>query len=61
MLQAIPDDMKVYLGKDSGNATEEMTAIRTAARGVQRRSEGVKHTPKLFMENFFSSPACLKT
>jgi hypothetical protein len=48
-------DMKVYLGKDSDSATEDMTATRVTVRSLVRRVEGVGH--KLFMDNFFSSPA----
>jgi hypothetical protein len=48
-------DMKVYLGKDSDNATEDMTATHATVQSLVRRVEEVGH--KLFMDNLFSSPA----
>jgi hypothetical protein len=48
-------DMRVYLGKDANTATKEMTATHATVRNLTRRVEGVG--PKLFMDNFFSSPA----
>jgi len=46
-------DMKVYLGKDSCSATDDMTATHAAVRHLTCRVEGLGH--KLFMDNFFSS------
>jgi len=46
--------MKVYLGKDSRSATDDMTATHRAVRHLTCRVEGLGH--KLFMDNFFSSP-----
>ena len=43
--------MRVYLGKDSQSATDDMT---TTHSHLTRRVEGLGH--KLFMDNFFSSP-----
>jgi hypothetical protein len=48
-------DMRVYLGKDAHTATKEMTATHATVRHLTRRVEGVRH--KMFMDNFFSSPA----
>ena len=47
-------DMRVYLGRDSHSATDDMTATHTIVRLLTSRVEGVGH--KLFMDNFFSSP-----
>jgi len=47
-------DMKVYLGKDSRSATDNMTATQATVRHLTCRFEGLGH--KLFMGNFFSSP-----
>jgi hypothetical protein len=47
-------DMRVYLGKDSDTATDDMTATHTTVRHLTSRVEGVGH--KIFMDNFFSSP-----
>ena len=47
-------DMKVYLGKDSRSATDDMTATHATVRHLTSRVEGLGH--KLFMDNFFSSP-----
>ena len=47
-------NMKVYLGKDSHAATDDMTATRATVRHLTSRVEGLGH--KLFMDNFFSSP-----
>ena len=46
--------MRVYLGKDSHSATDEMTATHATVRHMTRRVEGLGH--KIFMDNFFSSP-----
>jgi hypothetical protein len=46
-------DMRVYLGKDSRFATDDMTATHATVRHLTRRVEGLGH--KLFMDNFFSS------
>jgi hypothetical protein len=46
--------MRVYLGKDSHCATDDITATHATARHLTRRVEGLGH--KLFMDNFFSSP-----
>ena len=46
--------MRVYLGKDSQSATDDMTATHATVRHLTRRVEGLGH--KLFMDNFFSSP-----
>jgi hypothetical protein len=47
-------DMRVYLGKDSRSATDDMTATHATVRHLTCRVEGLGH--KLFMDNFFSSP-----
>ena len=47
-------DMKVYLGRDSCSATDDMTATHATVRHLTCRVEGLGH--KLFMDNFFSSP-----
>ena len=47
-------DMKVYLGRDSHYATDDMTATHAAVRHLTCRVEGLGH--RLFMDNFFSSP-----
>ena len=52
-------DMKVYLGRDSHSATDDMTATHTAVRHLTSRVEGLGH--KLFMDNFFSLPRFLTT
>jgi hypothetical protein len=46
--------MRVYLGKDSCSATDDMTATQATIRHLTRRVEGLGN--KLFMGNFFSSP-----
>ena len=46
--------MKVYLGRDSRSATDNMTATHANVRRLICRFEGLGH--KLFMNNFFSSP-----
>jgi len=50
-------DMRVYLGKDSCSATDDMTATHATVRHLTCRVEGLGY--KLFMENFFSSPRLL--
>jgi hypothetical protein len=47
-------DMRVYLGKDSHSATDDMTATHATVRHLTHRVEGLGL--KLFMDNFFSSP-----
>jgi len=47
-------DMKVYLGKDSDSATDDMTATHATVRHLTCRVEGLGH--KIFMDNFFSPP-----
>jgi len=47
-------DMRVYLGKDSRSATDDMTATHATVRHLTCTVEGLGH--KLFMDNFFSSP-----
>jgi len=46
--------MRVCLGRDSGSATDEMTATHATVRHLTSRVEGLGH--KIFMDNFFSSP-----
>jgi hypothetical protein len=45
--------MRVYL--DAQTATKEITATHVTVTNLTRRVERVGH--KLFMDNFFSSPA----
>jgi len=47
-------DMRVYLGRDSCSATNDMTATHATVRHLTSRVEGLGH--KIFMDNFFSSP-----
>ena len=47
-------DMKVYLGRNSHFATDDMIATHATVRRLTCRVEGLGH--KLFMDNFFSSP-----
>ena len=47
-------DMRVYLGRDSHSATDDMTATHTAVGHLTSRIESLGH--KIFMDNFFSSP-----
>ena len=47
-------DMKLYLGRDSHSATDDMTATHVTVRHLTSRVEGLGH--KIFMDNFFSSP-----
>jgi hypothetical protein len=47
-------DMRVYLGRDSDSATDDITATHTTVIHLTRRVEGLGH--KIFMDNFFSSP-----
>ena len=47
-------DMRVYLGRYSHSATDEMIAQHTAVRHLTCRVEGLGH--KIFIDNFFSSP-----
>jgi hypothetical protein len=44
-------DMRVYLGKDSRSATDNMTATHATVRHLTCRAEGLGY--KLFMDNFF--------
>ena len=46
-------DMKVYFGKDSRSATDDMTATHATVRHLTCRVEGLGH--RLFMDNLFSS------
>ena len=47
-------DMRVYLGRDSHSATDDMTARHANVRHVTSRVEGLGH--KIFVDNFLSSP-----
>ena len=47
-------NMKVYLGRDSSSATDDMTATHATVRHLTCRVEGLGN--KLFMDNFFSLP-----
>ena len=47
-------DMRVYLGKDSHCATDDMTATEATVRHLTCRVEGLGH--KMFMDNFVSFP-----
>ena len=47
-------DMRMYLGRDSHSATDDMTATHATVRRLTNRVEGLGH--KIFMDNFFSSP-----
>jgi len=47
-------DMRMYLGKDSHSATDDMTATHATVRHLTSKVEGLRH--KIFMDNFFSSP-----
>ena len=44
--------MRVYLGKDSQSATDEMTTTHATVRHLTRRVEGLGQN--LFIDNFFS-------
>ena len=46
--------MKVYLGRDSCSATDDMIATHATVRHLTCRVEGLGH--KLYIDNFFSSP-----
>jgi len=46
--------MRVYLGRDSHFATDNMTATHTTVRHLTSKVEGLGH--KIFVDNFFSSP-----
>ena len=46
--------MKVYLGRDSHSATDDITATHATVRHLTCIVEGLGH--KIFMDNFFSSP-----
>jgi hypothetical protein len=46
-------DMRMYLGRDSHSATDDMTATHATGRHLTSTVEGLGH--KLFMDNFFSS------
>ena len=46
--------MRVYLGRDSRSATDDMTATRATVRHLTSRVEGLGH--KIFMDNSFWSP-----
>jgi len=47
-------DMRVYLGRDSHSATDDMTATHATVRHLTCQVEGLGH--KIFMDDFFSSP-----
>jgi len=47
-------DMRVYLGRDSCSATDDMTATHATVRHLTSTVEGLGH--KIFMDNFFPSP-----
>ena len=47
-------DMRLYLGRDSHSATDDMTATNVTLRHLTCRVEGLGC--KIFMDNFFSSP-----
>ena len=51
--------MRVYLGKDSQSATDDMTATHATVRHLTYRVEGLGH--KLFMNNFFHHQDFLMT
>jgi len=46
--------MRVYLGRDSHSATDDMTATHATVGHLTSRVQGLGH--KIFMDNFFSSP-----
>ena len=46
--------MRVYLGKDSHSATDDMSATHATVRHLNHRVDGLGH--ELFMDNLFSSP-----
>ena len=46
--------MRVYLGKDSQSAPDDMTATHATVRHLTSRVQGLEY--KIFMDNFFSSP-----
>jgi len=46
-------DMRVYLGRDSHSATDDVTATHATVRHLACRVECLGH--KMFMDNFFSS------
>jgi len=47
-------DMRVYLGRDSHSATDDITATLATVRHLTSRVQSLGH--KIFMDNFFSSP-----
>ena len=47
-------NMRLYLGRDSHSATDDMTATHATVRRLTSRVEGLGY--KIFMDNFFSSP-----
>jgi len=47
--------MSVYLGKQWQHATAQITAMHGTMLQVIRRVEGLGH--KIFMDNYFTSPA----
>jgi hypothetical protein len=49
------DSMTMYLGKDRNCAIPSMTATHATVKGLTARIEHLGH--KLYMGNFFSSPA----
>ena len=52
-------DMRVYMGRDSHSATDDMTATHTTVRHLTSRVEGLGH--KIFMDSFVSMPRFLMT
>jgi len=46
--------MRVYLGKNSHSATDDVTSTHATVRHLTSRVEGLGH--KIFIDNFFSSP-----
>jgi len=47
-------DMRVYLGRDSYSATDDMIATHASVRHLTSRVEGLGH--KIFIDNFFWPP-----
>ena len=52
-------DMRVYLGRDSHSATDDMTATHATVRHLTSRVQGLGH--KIFTDNLFSSEDFLMT
>ena len=47
-------DMRVYFGRDSHSATDDMTVLNITVRHLTCRVKDLRH--KIFVDNFFSSP-----